>query len=69
MRQPEAPELPEVEYLCNQIGNELGIPVAKFYLVNFEGDLVFVTENFVHRNIQEDLKHIYHFRVGEITQL
>lgn len=28
MRQTEAPELPEVEYLCNQIGRALGVPVA-----------------------------------------
>lgn len=62
MRQDEAPELPEVEYLCNQIALELDIKVARFYIINFEGDLVFVTENFIHPTIQMDLKHIYHFR-------
>ena len=29
MRQEEAPELPEVEYLCNQIGKLLGVLVAE----------------------------------------
>src|SRR3990167_5176274 len=29
MRQEEAPEIPEVEYLCNQIGAYLNIPVAE----------------------------------------
>jgi hypothetical protein len=64
MRQMEAPEIPEVEYLCNQIGHELGIPVAKFYMIDFEGDKVFVTENFIHHTIPMDLQHIYHFREG-----
>ncbi|HSX21120.1 MAG TPA: HipA family kinase [Gammaproteobacteria bacterium] len=64
MRQAEAPELPEVEYLCNQIADELGIPVAKFYIINFEGDVAFVTENFTHHTIPTDLQHIYHFRDG-----
>src|SRR3990167_6046618 len=46
MRQNEAPELPEVEYLCNQIGRILNIPVAKFYYIDFNDDKVFVTKNF-----------------------
>lgn len=63
MRQNEAPELPEVEYLCNQIGKMLGIPVAKFYYIDFNGDRTFVTKNFIHsRSAPIDLQHIYHFR-------
>lgn len=62
MRQDEAPELPEVEYLCNQIGAELGVPLAKFYIINFEEELVFVTENFIQHATPMDLQHIYHFR-------
>lgn len=62
MRQDEAPELPEVEYLCNQIGKELGIPVAKFYYIDFYGDKIFVTRNFIKQNSPIDLQHIYHFR-------
>lgn len=62
MREAEAPELPEVEYLCNQIGSLLEIPMAEFYIVNFEGDNVFVTKNFIRPIAPIDLQHIYHFR-------
>ena len=62
MREKEAPELPEVEYLCNQIGKSLEIPVADFYLVNFNDDNVFVTRNFIQPRMPTDLQHMYHFR-------
>jgi len=62
MCQDEAPELPAVEYLCNQIADELGVPVAEYYLINFEGELVFVTKNFIHHAVPMDLQHLYHFR-------
>jgi len=62
MRQTEAPELPEVEYLCNQIGDALGVPVAKYYIINFEGSNVFATKNFIHHTIPTDLQHICNFR-------
>lgn len=62
MRQKEAPELPEVEYLCNQIGSFLEIPVAEFYFINFNGDPVFVTKNFINGGFPTDLQHLYHFR-------
>src|SRR3990167_5265011 len=62
MRQNEAPELPEVEYLCNQIGQAVGIPVAAFYYINFLGEKTFVTKNFIKHGTPTDLQHIYHFR-------
>lgn len=63
MRQSEAPELPEVEFLCNQIGKTLGIPVAEFYYINFNDDRIFVTKNFIKPGTAPtDLQHIYHFR-------
>lgn len=62
MRQDEAPELPEVEYLCNQIGKLLGIPVAEFYFIDFNGDRTFVTKNFIKPGTPKDLQHLYHFR-------
>ncbi len=63
MRQNEAPELPEVEYLCNQIGRLLSVPVAKFYFIDFNGDRTFVTKNFMKLGASPtDLQHIYHFR-------
>jgi len=65
MRQDDAPELPEVEYLCNQIGKELSIPVAEFYYIDFYGDKTFVTKNFIKQDSPIDLQHIYHFRPDE----
>ena len=66
MREKEkGPELPEVEYLCNQIGKYLSIPVAEFYIVDFEGDKIFVTKNFATSNSPSDLQHIYHFLQGK----
>lgn len=63
MRQDGALELPEVEYLCNQIGRSLGLPVADFYLIDFNGDRTFVTKNFIKPGSSPtDLQHIYHFR-------
>lgn len=61
MRETEVPELPEVEYLCNQIGKLLEIPVAEFFIIRFENELVFVTKNFIHPIMPTDLQHIYHF--------
>lgn len=62
MREIEAPELPEVEYLCNQLAKELDIPVAEFYYIDFNGDRVFVTKNFIENSVPSDLQHVYHFR-------
>jgi hypothetical protein len=62
MRQDEAPELPEVEYLCNQIGKLLSVSVAEFYFIDFNGDRTFVTKNFIKPGSPTDLQHIYHFR-------
>lgn len=62
MRQTEAPELPEVEYLCNQIGDYLSIPIAQYFIINFEGDNVFVTKNFIDPTVLMDLQHISNFR-------
>jgi hypothetical protein len=65
MRQDDAPELPEVEYLCNQIGKLLGVSVAEFYFIDFNGDRTFVTKNFIKPGTPTDLQHIYHFRTDE----
>jgi len=65
MRQDEAPELPEVEYLCNQISKLLGISVAEFYFIDFNGDRTFVTKNFIQPGAPTDLQHMYHFRSGD----
>lgn len=62
MRQDEALELPEVEYLCNQIGKLLGVPVAEFYFISFNDDQTFVTKSFIKKGAPTDLQHIYHHR-------
>lgn len=43
----EGPELPEVEYLCNQIGASIGLPIAEHFYINFFSDNVFVTKVFI----------------------
>jgi len=65
MRQEDAPELPEVEYLCNQIGESLGISLAEFYYIDFNGDKTFVTKNFIKSGAPVSLEHIYHFRPND----
>lgn len=65
MRQLEVPELPEVEYLCNQIGAFLNIPIANFFIIDFQEELVFVTENFMQKFKGADLQHIRHYRKDE----
>lgn len=63
MREDDAPELPEVEYVCNQIGRLLEIPVAEFFIIKFDDDKVFVTKNFIPKlGSPVDLQHIKNFR-------
>lgn len=64
MREPnEAPELPEVEYLCNQIAELLGVPVPDFFYIDFFGENVFVTKVFIKKvSANANLEHIYKFR-------
>src|SRR6185436_2882521 len=47
VQQNEAPELPDVEYICNGIAREVGIPNPNFYLIDFHGIRTFVTKNFI----------------------
>lgn len=58
-----APELPEVEYLCNQIADAAGIPVPEFYYIDFFTEKVFVTKVFIKKYTgHANLEHIYKFR-------
>ncbi|MGK5085185.1 HipA domain-containing protein [Bdellovibrionota bacterium FG-1] len=62
VHEKKAPELPEVEYLCNQIGQALGLPIADHYLIELFGDRTFVTKNFIRRGGgSSNLTHIYHY--------
>lgn len=42
----EAPELPEVEYLCNQIARTLSLPVPEFYYIDF-----FIRKTFCYKGL------------------
>ena len=61
VRELIAPELPDVEYVCNQIAKALGLPVPPFYMVKFGGERAFVTKNFIRKSSGvANLVHIYH---------
>ena len=62
VKDESAPELPPLEYLCNQIGATLGLPVADHHYIHFHGEPTFVTKNFMsNRRGNADLKHIWHY--------
>ncbi len=62
VQQKEYPELPETEFLCNQIFASLKINVPAYYLLRFpEDQFCFVTKNFMSGLTSSDLVHIYHF--------
>ena len=55
------PELPAVEYLCNQIASFLEINIPDFYYINFHNKKTFVNRNFINKNKRMTLHHFYHF--------
>lgn len=63
------PELPSIEYLSNQIGQQIGLIVPNFYLVRFPNEInakfAFVVHNFMENYIPGNLVHIYHFVVDK----
>jgi hypothetical protein len=61
VKQAEAPELPQVEFVCNQIARLLKLPVPKFFLIDFYNEAAFVSENFVKPGRAVNLVHIYHY--------
>ncbi|MEN0057898.1 MAG: HipA domain-containing protein [Bdellovibrio sp.] len=59
----DAPELPEVEYLCNQIAALVGLPLPEFFYIDFFTEKVFVTKVFIKKGGgSANLEHIYKFR-------
>lgn len=68
VKEAEAPELPDIEYLCNQIADTLGIPTAKFYFIEFSGERAFVTKNFVEKKTNTNLSHIYHYQQDKVPR-
>jgi hypothetical protein len=65
VKESRYPELPQVEYLCNQIAELLKIDVPPYHLINFNGQIAFVTRNFM-QDYTGTLHHIYKFlSIGE----
>ncbi len=60
VQEQQYPELPLVEYLCNQIAAELRIEVPPHYLIDFNGRITFVTRNFM-QDYSGTLNHIYRY--------
>lgn len=62
VQQHELPELPAMEYLCNQIARCLNIWVPNHYFIRFQNVLdTFVSENFMQDYPGHNLIHIYRF--------
>ena len=61
VEEDEYPELPVVEFLCNQMASKLGINVPEFHLIEFYGSSAFAVKNFIRPGRIETLHHIYHF--------
>lgn len=65
VRQESAPELPDVEFLSNRLAEQLGLPVAKYYCIQFYGERTFVTRNFIEKRETANLNHIHtHVPIG-----
>lgn len=62
MLQPELPELPAMEYLCNQLARFIGLPIPDHYFIRFQDELdTFVSANFMQDHVGSNLVHIYRF--------
>jgi hypothetical protein len=66
VKDKDYPELPQTEYLSNQIAQKLGLIIPDFYLIYFLNELdTFVTHNFMDHYTPGNLVHIYHFIKAE----
>lgn len=62
VREKDYPELPIIEFVSNQIAQELNLPVAPFYLIRFQNAVdAFVTKNFISKKSEANLIHIYRY--------
>lgn len=64
VEEDDYPELPVIEFLCNQIASELGINVPEFHLIEFHGSIALAVKNFIRPGRRETLHYIYHFLEG-----
>ncbi len=60
VQEEKYPELPLVEFLCNQIAEELKIEVPPHHLIDFNGRITFATRNFM-QDFSGTLNHIYRY--------
>lgn len=60
VQEKEYPELPIMEYVCNQIASLLKIEVPPYFLIDFNGRLTFVTRNFM-QDYTGQLDHLYKY--------
>ena len=62
VQQPEFPELPVTEFICNSIASILSLQTSPFYLIRFQNELTtFVCKNFMQEYSASNLIHIYRF--------
>lgn len=62
IQEQEYPELPQTEYLCNQLADSLEIAIPNYFLITFnEAIPTFVCENFMQEEVSSNLIHIYHY--------
>jgi len=62
VREKEYPELPKVEFISNQIADNLGIEVAPFYYILLNNKVpTFVTQNVLDFHAKGNLIHIWHY--------
>lgn len=62
VQQQEVPELPAMEYLCNQIARSCGLQVPDHFFIRFQNALdAFVCKNFMQEHPGSNLIHIYRF--------
>lgn len=64
VRQSSFPDLPAMEFLCNQIAKKLDVNVPDFYFISLEGEPAFVSKNFMEGYPGANLVHLYRF-LGE----
>lgn len=64
VRQSSFPDLPAMEFLCNQIAKKMGMNVPDFYFIRLEGEPAFVSKNFMEGHPGSNLVHLYRF-LGE----
>jgi hypothetical protein len=64
LSKPEYPELAPVEYVCNKIAYHCGLAIpVPFTLIDYgEGELAFVSKNFMDKQlVHSTMNHLYHY--------